>query len=78
MIDPDLGRTVPAPDFQSGEAGFQIRENNLICNERALALVRELSSRLGIGIWQRTSSEHLLSLSTGYTVDHELTIAAAA
>jgi putative transposase len=31
---------VPAPDFQSGEAGFQTRENGLPCNDRALALVK--------------------------------------
>jgi len=31
---------VPAPDFQSGEAGFQTRENALSCNYRALALVK--------------------------------------
>jgi REP element-mobilizing transposase RayT len=31
---------VPAPDFKSGEAGFQTRENALSCHDRALALVR--------------------------------------
>ena len=34
------GEAVPAPDFQSGEAGFQTRENALSCNDRALALVK--------------------------------------
>ncbi len=29
-----------APDFESGVAGFQTRENALPCNDRALALVR--------------------------------------
>ena len=34
-------QAVPAPDFQSGEAGFQTRENALSCNDRAfLALVK--------------------------------------
>ena len=31
---------MPAPDFQSGVAGFQTRENALFCHDRALALVR--------------------------------------
>jgi hypothetical protein len=29
-----------SPGLQSGEAGFQTRENALSCNDRALALVR--------------------------------------
>src|ERR1700723_2103072 len=36
----DFRRTVPAPDFQSGGAGFQTRENALFPNDWALALVR--------------------------------------
>ena len=36
----DPCQVVPAPDFQSGEAGFQTRENALSCNDRALALVK--------------------------------------
>jgi putative transposase len=31
-----------SPGLQSGEAGFQTRENTLSCNDRALALVRML------------------------------------
>ena len=31
---------MPAPGLQSGEAGFQTRENALSCNDRALALVK--------------------------------------
>src|SRR5258708_40231839 len=33
-----------SPGLQSGEAGFQTRENALSCNDRALALVRMLTS----------------------------------
>ncbi len=35
-----IRQVVPAPDFQSGEAGFQTRENALSFNYRALALVK--------------------------------------
>jgi hypothetical protein len=31
---------VPAPDFKSGVAGFQTRENASSCDDRALAVVR--------------------------------------
>jgi hypothetical protein len=31
----DFRRTVPAPDFQSGGAGFQTRENALFPNDWA-------------------------------------------
>ena len=48
------GRCV-APDFQSGEAGFQTRENALSCNDRALALVRMLRA---FEIWQARFVNH--------------------
>src|SRR5580700_4981462 len=35
----DPCQVVPAPDFQSGEAGFQTRENSPLNKFRALALV---------------------------------------
>src|ERR1700722_14035802 len=39
-IGAKLCRVVPAPDFQSGGAGFQTRGNALPCSDPALALVR--------------------------------------
>ena len=48
-------RKMCSPGLQSGEAGFQTRENALSCNDRALALVRMLRA---FEIWQARFVNH--------------------
>ena len=68
--------SVPAPDFQSGGAGFQTRENALSANDRALALVR--TPRTAQSAPALISSPRSDALYQGTTTKRELGYLAAA